>query len=502
MRTKNYRLLFASIFFLAISSHALAQKNTGIFIDNTDVGNVEHKGSLQYDSATQQYTISGSGANIWGTNDEFNYTWRKLKGNFILQTRAAFIGKGVEPHRKIGWMVRRSLDTSSPMVVATVHGDGLTSLQYRKTQAGETTQDTSLVRAPDMIQLERKGNQFIMSVAKFGDLYTKIQADNIELGDDVYVGLFVCSHNKNVVEKATFDNVRIIKPIKENFAPYREYIGSSIETMDVITGRRKLLYTDTGSLQAPNWTPDNKYLIYNTNRGLMYRFDLKTYKSAVINTGDVVRNNNDHVLSFDGKMLGLSSRVPEYNSIVYTVPVQGGTPKRITPTGPSYLHGFSPDGKFLVFTGGRNNNFDIYKVPVGGGKEIRLTNDTALDDGPEYTPDGRYIYFNSVRTGRMQLWRMKPDGKNQEQITFDDFNNWFPHISPDGKWIVYLSFLNDIDPNEHPFYRHVYLRMMPAAGGKSKVIAYLYGGQGSINTPSWSPDSKKIAFVSNSDVLD
>jgi Tol biopolymer transport system component len=177
-------------------------------------------------------------------------------------------------------------------------------------------------------------------------------------------------------------------------------------------------------------------------------------------------------------------------------------PKKITPTGPSYLHGFSPDGRYLVFTGGRNNNFDIYKIPVNGGSEIRLTTDSTLDDGPEYSPDGKFIYFNSVRTGRMQLWRMKPDGSNQEQITFDDYNNWFPHISPNGKWIAFLSFLNDINPNDHPFYRRVYLRLMPISGGKPKVITYLYGGQGSINTPSWSPDSKQIAFVSNSDRFD
>ena len=378
-----------------------------------------------------------------------------MKGNFILQTRASFVGKGVDPHRKIGWMARTTLDTSSPMVIATVHGDGLTSLQYRKVQAGPVVQDTSTQRGPDMIQLERKGKEFIMSVAHFGEPYTQIKVDNIDLGDEVLVGLFVCSHNKDVIEKAKFNNVRIIKPVKENFVPYREYIGSRIELMNVFTGNRKIIYTDTGSLQAPNWTVDNKALIYNTNKGVMYRFDLKTRKPSLINTGDVIRNNNDHVLSFDGKMLGLSSRTSEYNSVVYTVPAKGGIPKQITPTGPSYLHGFSPDGKFLVFTGGRNNNYDIYKVPVNGGAEIRLTTDSALDDGPEYTPDGKYIYFNSVRTGLMQLWRMKPDGSNQEQVTFDNYNNWFPHISPDGKWIVFLSFLTDINPNDHPFYRHV-----------------------------------------------
>src|SRR5687767_13741298 len=153
MHTRNYRLLFALSFFLIISSHLFAQKGQGVFSNNEDVGKVEHKGSVQYNAATQQYTITGAGAYIWGTHDEFQYAWRKLKGNFILQTRAEFVGKGVEPHRKIGWMIPNSLDSSSAMVLATVHGDGLTSLQYRKTQAGETTQDTTLLRAPDMIQL-------------------------------------------------------------------------------------------------------------------------------------------------------------------------------------------------------------------------------------------------------------------------------------------------------------------------------------------------------------
>jgi TolB protein len=101
----------------------------------------------------------------------------------------------------------------------------------------------------------------------------------------------------------------------------------------------------------------------------------------------------------------------------------------------------------------------------------------------------------------MQIWRMKPDGSDQEQVTDDEYNNWFPHISPDGKWIVLLSFLkSEVAPADHPFYKHVYIRLMPAAGGKPKVIAYVYGGQGTINVPSWSPDSKRIAFVSNTDM--
>ena len=199
-------------------------------------------------------------------------------------------------------------------------------------------------------------------------------------------------------------------------------------------------------------------------------------------------------------MLGLSSGVQSLGgSIIYTVPITGGNPKQITPKGPSYLHGWSPDGNHLVFTGQRNNEFDIYKVPSAGGKEVALTTAKGLDDGSEYTPDGKYIYFNSNRTGTMQIWRMKADGSEQEAVTTGEFHDWFPHISPDGKWIVFISFLKEeVSADNHPFYKHVYLRLMPISGGQPKVLAYIYGGQGTINTPSWSPDSKRVAFISNS----
>ncbi len=201
-------------------------------------------------------------------------------------------------------------------------------------------------------------------------------------------------------------------------------------------------------------------------------------------------------------MLAISNHAVEDSgaSIVYTVPATGGTPKRITAKGPSYLHGWSPDGRWLVYVGERNDEFDIYKISVNGGEETRLTTTKGLDDGPEYTPDGQWIYFNSVRSGSMQIWRMHPDGSGPEQITNDGFHNWFPHISPDGKWIVFISFGPDVAADDHPFYKHVLLRLMPIAGGPARVIAYVYGGQGTINVPSWSPDGKRLAFVSNTTV--
>jgi Tol biopolymer transport system component len=221
-------------------------------------------------------------------------------------------------------------------------------------------------------------------------------------------------------------------------------------------------------------------------------------------TGDLNRNNNDHGISFDGKMLAISHQregLPGWGSTVYVMPLKGGTPKLVTEETPSYWHGWSPDGKSIVHVGQRKGSevFNLYKVDIATGKETALTQNTSGHvDGCEYSPDGKYIYYNANPTGTMQIWRMKPDGSGKEQVTFDEYHNWFPHISPDGKWIAFISFLTDIDPNSHPANKKVMLRLMPASGGAPKVIAYLFGGQGTINVNSWSPDSRRLAFVSYS----
>jgi TolB protein len=476
----------------------LGQNPIGVFEDHADVGSPKLKGSATYNKEDQTYSVSAAGKNMWLGEDQFHFLYKKIKGDFIIQATVQFVGKGTDDHRKMGIIVRDNLNTGSRYADACVHGDILTSLQFRAEENAVTDQVAVSTYHPTNIEFERSGNTFIFSAAAPGENYKSVTKE-LALNEEVYAGIFLCSHREDVMEQAIFSNVRIIIPAAKDFKPYTDYIGSHIEVMDIASGNRKIVYSAPNSLQAPNWTPDNKYLIYNSE-GLLYNYNLAKGTVSKLNTGEINDNNNDHVLSFDGKMIGLSNHLGA-RSTIYVMPTTGSDkPEQITQeaSGPSYLHGWSPDKKTLIFTGQRNKVFDIWAVDIATKKETPLTQSATLDDGPEYTPDGKYIYFNSVRTGTMKLWRMKPDGSNPEQITFDEYNDWFPHISPDGKWIVFISFPKEIDPASHPFYKHCYIRLMPVSGGIPRNIAYVYGGQGTINVPSWSPDSKKIAFVSNS----
>ncbi len=286
-----------------------------------------------------------------------------------------------------------------------------------------------------------------------------------------------------------------------NASPGFEY---SLETIHVDTGERTVVYRTRDHIEAPNWSRDGKYLIYNFKGGI-YKLPVTANdkpavppgaKPQLLETGAANKCNNDHGISFDGKQLAVSSRLDGKKSQIYVLPIDGGEARLVTPLSPSYWHGWSPDDKTLTYCAERNGNFDVYTIPTAGGEEKRLTTNPGLDDGPEYSPDGRYIYFNSERAGTMQIWRMKPDGSAQEPVVADEYRNWFPHLSPDGQWMVFISFGKDVIPDEHPENRDVMLRLMPTGGGKVRELARLFGGQGTLNVPSWSPDSKKVAFVS------
>jgi len=493
--------------FLCLSYVAFTQENSvGIFQYNVDIGNPKLSGSASYNDVEQIYTIKGSGYNIWGQRDEHHFLYNKIKGDFIATANFEFDGVN-NNHRKIGWMARSSDADNAMMIGGFVHGDGLTAGQWRERIGTEMQNPDDEVWAEkrffQIIQLERRGNTFIIRAAHPGEPFEEIGKKELNfMTEEAFLGLVISSHDENVIESAKIWNVRIDQPVADTYNPYNDgWLGCRMETMNVFTGKRKVIHEKEGRFEAPNWMPNGKELLFNMD-GSLYTISTKGGEINKINTGSADQLNNDHCISFDGKSLGISHNDGK-GSNVFTLPIGGGEPKAVTREAPSYLHGWSADNKEVVYVAQRNGIeiYDIYKKSIYGGKEVQLTNNQKYEhvDGCEYSPDGKYIYYNGSKNGgTMQLWRMKPDGSKKEQITFDEYNDWFPHISPDGKWIAFISFESDIPLNSHPSYKRVMLRLMPTSGGAPKVIAHLYGGQGTINVNSWSPDSKSISFVSNS----
>ncbi len=469
----------------------------GIFEGQSDIGNVKIQGTVSYDQQEDEYVIGGSGENIWFTEDEFHYVWKTMEGDFILYAKIEFMGDNLEPHRKVGWMIRQSLDDNAPYVDVAVHGDGLTSLQYRQEIEGETAEIKAEITAPDIIQLERKGNTYIMSAAKKGEPLKLLAVHEQKLSYSVYAGLFICSHNEHNFQQATFNNVRITVPAAPENEDSREGVKSRLEFIDIDSYNRVNLNTFDHLIEAPNWSEVEPVLIYNSG-GNLYRYPVDGGEPVKINTGNLNNLNNDHGISPDSKWIAISNNDPDVGSRIYVIPYEGGEPQLVTENVPSYWHGWSSDSKHVAYVARRGDetSFNIYRNRRKGGREEKLNASDCLDDGPDYSPDGEYIYFNSCRSGTMQIWRMKPDGSEAEQLTFDEYQDWFPHPSPDGKWIVFISYPEEVPPASHPPNKNVMLRMMPADGGDIKIITHLYGGQGTINVPSWSPDSKKIGFVS------
>lgn len=464
----------------------------GLFEAHNDVGTVLHAGSVQYDAAKQTYTIAGSGENMWSGKDAFHFLWKKVSGDVMLMADIAFPGKGVNEHRKAVLMIRQSLDADSPYADVALHGSGLTSLQFRDEKGAATHEIQANVSAPRRLKILKRGAYFSMWLAdERREFHLASGSTRIELKGPFYVGIGVCSHDENVVEKAVFSKVDLKNDLPA--AAGASALYSALETVSATSNDRRVVYIAPERFEAPNWMPDGRTLLFNRN-GRIEKIPVQGGIPQVLDTGFATRCNNDHLISPDSRQLGISDNSQEdHNSLVYIVPIAGGAPRRITQKSPSYLHGWSPDGKTLAFVGERNGEFDIYAIPAAGGEEMRLTTAKGLDDGPEYTPDGKYIYFNSERTGHMQIWRMRADGSAQEQVTFGQENDWFPHISPNGEWMVFLTY--DQNVRGHPENKDVVLRLMSLKDRNIIVLAKLFGGQGTINVPSWSPDGSQLAFV-------
>ncbi len=503
MRMRKLSAVFGAAALFAVGAQQAAKDPVGIFDSHADLGVTPKAGSIEYNGAAGEYRVTGGGANVWGMEDALHFAWKRLAGDVTLTADVRFLGEGAVAHRKAVLMIRQELTPGSAYADVALHGDGLTSLQFRPAAAAETREIRSTVTAPSRIRIERRGNRFSIFVGRPGEELVSSGPQTVELADPVYAGIGVCSHDANVLETAVFSNVRIEQAQQ---ASQRRY-ASKITVYDLASRSTRTVYQADQVIEAPNWSRDGKFLLVNTS-GNLYRLPVNgagEAKLEKIELGAGYRCNNDHDFSRDGRMLAFSASSPSSRqSQVYFARADGSDVRLMTPASPSYFHGWSADGKWLAFVGQRDNRFELYRVAATGGAEQRLTSKGGYDDGPDYSPDGKWIYFNSNRSGGWDIWRMPSEGAGlgdakAEQVTNDELEDWFPHPSPDGKRVVFLSFPKGT-AGHNDRMDGVLLRMMPAPGKKVKpsrieVLVTFFGGQGSINVNSWSPDSKKFAYV-------
>jgi hypothetical protein len=490
--TQVNKACFSAFLLFAVTQAVPAAQPAGQFQDSSDIGVTPRKGAVAFDSAAGRYRITGGGANMWNEVDAFHYVFSRISGDVTVTADVQFEGTGAVEHRKAVLMVRQSLEPNAAYADVALHGDGLTSLQYRSAAGQQTEEVQSAIKGPVRIRIKRRGDLFTMYAGNPGGPLTPSGPVELKLQDPVYVGLGVCSHDANVLETAVFSNVEVDVP--------EPPVRSKISIFDMKTRTAKVLYQADTRLEAPNWSRDGKYLLINSG-GKLFRLAVTGGEPVPVEMGDIGAANNDHGISPDGRSYAVSAQKGDEPSKIWVMTPEGKDAKLVTENAPSYYHGWSPDGKWLAYCAEREKNFDIYRVPVEGGPEQRLTSHPGYDDGPDYSPDGKWIYFNSDRSGSWDIWRIPvdgagPDDKKAERITSDDYEDWFPHPSPDGKRMVFLSFKKGTEG--HPPNQDIILRLMPLPPNPKKitVLTHLFGGQGTLNVNSWSPDSKKFAFVS------
>lgn len=479
------------------SINAKAQAPLGIFEGHTDVGEVLNQGSATYDHLNNTYTLTGSGENMWMTRDAFQFLWKKASGDVSLSADISFPAAGKNPHRKAVLLIRQDLEPDGIYADAALHGSGLTALQYRN-GTGKTTHDIEWnIEAPHRLRIDKHGDTITMFMASAGEpLHPAGASVRLSLKGQFYVGLGVCSHDKDVVEKAIFSHVEI-KSLAPMSADARLALYSTLRTISISPESpiQTNVFTAKGMFAAPNWTRDGKSLLFDQN-GKIMRIPVGGGEPHALITGVANNCGSSHGLSPDGKWLAATCFVSDDpGARVYIMPSTGGDARLVTKNPASWWHSWSPDGKTLAFVRPTSIGLNIETISVDGGAETAVTSGAGVHDDPDYSADGQYIYFNSnPNGGTMQIWRMHPDGSNAEQVTSDERNNWTPHPSPDGKWIVFLSY--DHSVTGHSPNKEIKLRLLSLSDHKIRDLVDLIGGAGTINVPSWSPDSSRLAFVS------
>ena len=482
----------------------------GIFRGTADVGRPSAigPGAVRYEPRTRSYVVTGGGANMWGTADHFRYVWVRLSGDVALEATVHFTGSAPEggepdPHRKACLVIRQSLDSSAAYADAAMHGDGLTSLQWRDAPGAVTHEVQSAETAPTRIRVEKRGDYVSMLVGDgTSPLHPAGGAAKIGFSGEFYVGLAVSAHDTTRLETATFSNVRL-----ERLAPVAP-TGAVISTIETISLRSKdrrvaAVVKQATPVSGVWWYPDSARMLYF--RGAWVEFDRvqadlpgrpasPTRLATPQRVAATIATCASCATADTGRRWTLrddASRASPRLELSWIESASAAFVAGDAGTALGLIARWARDGSALVFTSLRDDQ--IYVVRARSREPIRLTT-RGHNANPVFSPDGRYVYFSSDRSGRWQLWRQGVEGAPAEQLTHDDLENTHPYVSPDGRWVAFLSFGRGA--TDRRTLREARLRRLSLADGAVDELATLIGGEGSLAAYPWAPDGQHLAFVS------
>jgi TolB protein len=385
---------------LLLSSPAWSQQDLGPFTTTTDIGELSRKTIVTYDRSSGIYFISAAGENIWGERDSFGFVSREIKGDASIGARIRFMGKSQQPHRKAGVMFRQSLSPDSVYADVVVHGNGLTSLQYRAETGGPTREIQCLQEAPTAVRLEKRGDYLQVFAANEDGVFLSTGCTiKIPFHGVFHAGLGVCAHDNQAFENARFSSVTVGLP-----PPRKSVHISALEIVPVDSLERRVIWYSSTPMEVPSFTAK----------------------------GDAVC--------------------------------------------------FREDGQ-------------LKRLSLIGRAEPGLVDMTNIGECEMAQPliSAAQKVIHKVDGGRAQIWLEPADGRPRRLTSHG--NNWLPRLAPDAQSFVFLSSQVKADKGK-PGTGDYLLMLMPLAEGDERVLAQFYGGPGSLGISPWSPDGKRVVFVS------